>query len=120
MIHIIGEKAFLLRTIPPVVGRKIMMQGDGVRGIVEGSVADKLTVLSFVSVRVGADNWIPLSTTTMLDNHVPEADDVDDLLYAVLEHNCCAVHDVIDSPTVADIFWLALDELVDEVITQCS
>jgi hypothetical protein len=118
MIFIMDDKAFLLRKFSPVEGRKLMMKGAGVRAIVDGSLADQLPILAFVSVRVGADSWIPLATETMVANHVPEGK-VEELLYEVLEYNCFVIDNIIESPTIGDALWQALYDVVDEAIEKC-
>lgn len=117
MLIELNGKQFSLTKFPPIVGRRLMTKGVGVNGIFSRDVATWLPILEFVSVGLGQDQWIPLSTVTMLDNHVPK-DFQAELLTAILQFNCNEIDGLVNGPTVNDALWAEVYDAVAEAFNQ--
>lgn len=90
-----------------------MTKGVGVHGIFSRSVESWLPIFEFVEVGLGQDQWIPLSTITMLNNHVPSTFQAE-LLTAVLQFNCSEIDGLVSGPTVNDALWAEVYDAVAE------
>lgn len=113
MIVTIVDKPFRLNKFPAVTGRRLMTCGDKARNLFDKTLEDWLPFLSYVDVGLGGELWIPLSTSAMVENHVPKAERAK-LLLAVLELNCYMAKEVISGPTLADALWAELVEAVED------
>lgn len=117
MLIELNGKQFRLTKFPPIVGRRLMTKGVGVNGIFSRDVATWLPILEFVSVGLGQDQWIPLSTVTMLNNHVPESMQAE-LLTAILQFNCSEIDGLVSGPTIGDALWAEVYDAVAEAFKQ--
>lgn len=109
----IGDKQYRLKRFPPIVGRKLMTKGAGIHGILDRSVDSWLDILEYVEVSIGHDQWIPLSTRAMLDNHVKK-ELQPEILTAVLQHNCHLFEALVQGPTLSDTLWAEVYSLFEE------
>lgn len=116
MLIELNNKQFRLTKFPPVIGRRLMTKGVGVNGIFSRDVNTWLPILEFISVGLGQDQWIPLSTITMLNNHVPKVFHAE-LLTAILQYNCSEVEELTKGPTVADALWAEVYDVVAEAFS---
>lgn len=117
MLIELNGKQFRLTKFPPIVGRRLMTKGVGVNGIFSRDVATWLPILEFVSVGLGQDQWIPLSTVTMLNNHVPESMQAE-LLTAILQFNCSEIDGLVSGPTIGDALWAEVYDAAAEAFKQ--
>ncbi len=87
-----GEtKVFMLSRIPAIKARKMITQYPitAAPKIGDYEVNEKLMIelLSFVSVVTDDGSKLPLSTTSMIDNHVSDGEMLMKLEYAMMDYN---------------------------------
>lgn len=110
-------KNFKLSKFPPILGRKLMTKGGGIRELFQKSEEHWEPIFEHIQVNVGDNHWIPLKTRAMVENHVP-ASHRTDLILLQLQHNCSDIEDILYGPTLSDAIWEMLAEAIEEAFNQ--
>ncbi|MND99920.1 hypothetical protein D3C81_527770 [compost metagenome] len=113
---VFDSKQFRLTTFPPMVGRELMVKGEGCRNLLEKDLTAWLPILAYVEVNIIDNRWLRLSTQAMVENHVPEKYRAD-LTLLQLQYNCKDIELLMSSPAVGDIIWAELKDIAEQVFT---
>lgn len=119
MIVSFEGKNYRLSVFPPLVGRELMVKGSGCKNILQKDLTAWLPILSHVEVNTADSHWIKLTTRAMVENHVKD-EYVADLLLLQLQHNCYNIEALINGPTIGEVVWAELTDIVEQVFDHAT
>ncbi len=87
-----GTKTFILSKFPAIAGREIVTQypttGAPKIGDYKTNEALMLKLMAYVAVPIEGGGQIPLTTSALVNNHVPDFETLMKLEWAMMEYNC--------------------------------
>ncbi|CNI76844.1 Uncharacterised protein [Yersinia pseudotuberculosis] len=87
-----GTKTFILSKFPAIAGREIVTQypttGAPKIGDYKTNEALMLKLMAYVAVPIEGGSQIPLTTSALVNNHVPDFETLMKLEWAMMEYNC--------------------------------
>ncbi|CNI48426.1 hypothetical protein [Yersinia pekkanenii] len=87
-----GTKTYILSKFPAIAGREIVTQypttGAPKIGDYKTNEALMLKLMAYVAVPVEGGSQIPLTTSALVNNHVPDFETLMKLEWAMMEYNC--------------------------------
>jgi hypothetical protein len=117
----IDGKTFIISKFPAVAGREIVTQypisGLPKLGEYKQNEAIMLKLMAFVSVKTPSGTTYPLSTQTLIDNHVGSWEVLAQLEIAMMEYNCSFFGDGRASTFLKDVVQ-NIPSLVSKILTK--